>query len=289
MKLRGLAALYMQSPEWGALKPNSRKMYLYGMAKLERFMKMDADDITRPMVIDLKDELYNTPGVCKAVISVLNNILAFGYDRGHVKYNHAAGIKRMPKQKPYKKWSDDEVERFLLNSPTHLKRAVMLALYTGQRRVDLVRLRWDQYDGNYIHLVQAKTGKELVIPVHPELKAELDQMKSERVFGKFAGRTVVPPYILLNGQNDPWSLHHLTWSVTKQARKLNIMDRQLHGLRKTTAAKLAEIGCTPHEIAAITGQSLQEVERYTKEASQKRMATSAMARWEEDGRTASTT
>ena len=52
-----------------------------------------------------------------------------------------------------------------------------------------------------------------------------------------------------------------------------------HGLRKAAARRLAEAGCTAHEIAAMTGHStLREVERYTKAADQARMARSAMAK-----------
>ncbi|WP_442859439.1 tyrosine-type recombinase/integrase [Bosea sp. Tri-49] len=37
-----------------------------------------------------------------------------------------------------------------------------------------------------------------------------------------------------------------------------------HGIRKAAARRLAEAGCTAHEIASITGhKSLNEVQRYT--------------------------
>jgi integrase len=50
-----------------------------------------------------------------------------------------------------------------------------------------------------------------------------------------------------------------------------------HGLRKAAVRRLAEHGCTPHEIAAITGHAtLKEIERYAKAASRKRLAESAM-------------
>ena len=53
------------------------------------------------------------------------------------------------------------------------------------------------------------------------------------------------------------------------------------GEDKEAAAKLAELGCTAHEIMAITGhESLKEVERYTKAAEQKRLAKSAMRKLE---------
>lgn len=49
-----------------------------------------------------------------------------------------------------------------------------------------------------------------------------------------------------------------------------------HGLRKAAARRLAEAGCTPSEIQAITGHNtLSEVERYTREANQKLLAESA--------------
>nr|WP_244536829.1 tyrosine-type recombinase/integrase [Methylobacterium brachiatum] len=53
-----------------------------------------------------------------------------------------------------------------------------------------------------------------------------------------------------------------------------------HGLRKATAARLAERGCTPHEIMAVTGpQTLEEVERYTREAQRAGLADSAWERY----------
>lgn len=50
-----------------------------------------------------------------------------------------------------------------------------------------------------------------------------------------------------------------------------------HGLRKAAARLLAEAGCTPHQIMAITGhKTLVEVERYTRAAAQKKLAVAAM-------------
>jgi integrase len=61
-------------------------------------------------------------------------------------------------------------------------------------------------------------------------------------------------------------------------------DVSAHGLRKAPARRLAEIGCTAHQIAAITGHaSLSEVQRYTKAADRKRMAREATAKLIEGG------
>jgi integrase len=56
---------------------------------------------------------------------------------------------------------------------------------------------------------------------------------------------------------------------------------KMHGLRKTAAKTLAEVGCTAHEIMAMTGhKSLKAVERYTQAAAQKLLAKSAVHKLE---------
>jgi integrase len=58
----------------------------------------------------------------------------------------------------------------------------------------------------------------------------------------------------------------------------------MYGLRKTAAQMLAEAGCSAHQIASGTGhRSLTEIEPYTKQADQKRMATAAIHRLERNG------
>jgi integrase len=57
-----------------------------------------------------------------------------------------------------------------------------------------------------------------------------------------------------------------------------------HGLRKATARRLAEIGCSAHEIASITGHaSLAEVQRYAAAANRKGLARSAMKKLVDGG------
>ncbi len=52
-----------------------------------------------------------------------------------------------------------------------------------------------------------------------------------------------------------------------------------HGLRKACARRMAEAGCTPHEIKAITGHKTDgEVRRYTAKSDQMHLAKSALAK-----------
>jgi integrase len=63
----------------------------------------------------------------------------------------------------------------------------------------------------------------------------------------------------------------------KQCRAAGLHGCSAHGLRKAAARRLAEAGCTPHEIASITGHvSLKEIVRYTEAADRKHLASAAM-------------
>lgn len=54
-----------------------------------------------------------------------------------------------------------------------------------------------------------------------------------------------------------------------------------YGPQKVAVRRLAEAGCTPRQIAAITGhKALSEIERYTRAVDQKKLAEEAMKRME---------
>lgn len=274
MKLRSMVEVYKTSPEWRRVKPATRRIYEQGLRTLERFMDLDMNKITRPMLLDFKDELYDRPGKLKPAMNILRTILQYAYDRGKVDFNHANGFRGMPPSKPHERWTLEEVEKVKAAAPQYVKDIIDMALYTGQRRSDVIRMNWDNYDGRYIHVIQQKTTKALAIPVHPDLKKVLDRLKGENRRAPYTKS----PRILTNTYGNELSQAAATTAVRTACRKAGV-DKVLHGLRKTTASVLAEIGCTPHEIAAITGHSVEEMINYTKQASQKMLAEKAMEKW----------
>ncbi|MEM6586618.1 MAG: hypothetical protein AAF692_12775, partial [Pseudomonadota bacterium] len=76
-------------------------------------------------------------------------------------------------------WSEEEISLFLAGAQGNEVTAVMLALYTGQRREDLVQMQWSDCLGDMIRVRQNKTGEPLVIPCHAVLKAHLKQIRTE--------------------------------------------------------------------------------------------------------------
>jgi len=282
MKIHALATLYMSSPQWMQLAPSSRQIYERAMVTLSPLMDANAHEISRQDIVLFTDSIWHKGATCRLAIQTLSNILSFGYDRGMVPANHARGIKYQPKAEPYLRWSDEECGLFIKTAPAYLRRAFLMSLYTGQRRGDVIRMKWDAYKGGEEIMVrQEKTGRFLYIPVHPQLKAELDAIKGKKVMIQMGKKEAKPsPYILHNHNGDPMQALGYTQAVKKHAVSIGITDKSLHGLRKTAGATLAELGCSPHQIAAILGHTtLKEIMKYTEQADQRSMAQEAMAQW----------
>lgn len=54
-------------------------------------------------------------------------------------------------------WTVDDEKAFLEAAPAQLHLPLLLALWTGQRQGDLLRLTWKSYDGSTIRLRQSKS------------------------------------------------------------------------------------------------------------------------------------
>ncbi len=147
-----------------------------------------------------------------------------------------------------------------------------LLLYTACRREDVVRLGPQHLRDGRLRCRQAKNEHrnpvDLDIPVHPDLQAAIDAAPS----GHLTFLTTV--------YGRPISTAGFGNKFREWCNEAGLPHCSAHGLRKATAARLAERGATAHEIMAITGhRSLEEVERYTRAARQGKLADAAMSKF----------
>src|SRR6202007_2268770 len=140
-----------------------------------------------------------------------------------------------------KVWTADDETRFLKSAPVHLHLALLLALWTGQRQGDLLRLPWSAYDGTAIKLRQGKTGAYVTIPVTNELKAALDAAPRKS------------PIMLVNSDGKPWSESGFQGAWSKSTMRVGIRGLTFHDLRGTAVVTLARAGCNEVQIYSITG------------------------------------
>jgi integrase len=236
--------------------------------------------LTREHVQAIVNKKAVTPFAQRNLLNTLRAVFTWAVGERRVPDDPTLGVKRVKaKSAGYKTWSDVEIERFEVKYSigTKARLAFALLLYTGQRRGDVVKMGRQHVHNGVLTIDQRKTegGEEahLEIPVHPKLQEIID-----------ATPTVGVKTLLVTHFGKPYSAAGFSNWFRELCDEAGCPDVSAHGLRKATARRLAELGCSAHEIAAITGHAtLSEVQRYTKAADRKRLAQSAMRKLIEGG------
>jgi integrase len=196
-----------------------------------------------------RDKLADKPRTADYAWTTLARVLSFAKDRGRITVNPCEAGGRLYKADRINKiWGEAEIANVLSVAPSELELALMLALWTGQRQGDLLRLPWSGYTGAHIRLRQSKTRRTVVVPVSTYLKEFLERAPRRS------------PLILTNTRGLPWTSDGFRASWSKLCAKAKIADLTFHDLRGSAVVRLALAGATVPEIATFTGHSLKDVE-----------------------------
>jgi integrase len=265
-----IAAYYTSTDFKRRLNPNSQKVR---RAVLEAFRREHGDKVVaampRKFIAALLDAME--PTAAKNWLKAIRALCRHCVELELIEDDPTLGIKLRPmKRDGFHTWTEEELAQLEAAHPigSRERLAYGLGLYTGQRRGDVIRMGRQHVRGDVLHVKQQKTGAELAIPIHPELRTLLDLVPSTQL-------TFVQT---LRGKPFPPQGFSQWFAKACDAAGLS-SECTFHGLRKACCRRLAELGCTVHEIAAISGHaSLSEVERYTKAADQLKLARAAMER-----------
>jgi len=272
-----ITAYYLSTLYFGSLSAGTQQMR---RAILERFRAEHGDKPIASMPPQFISLTLNKlkPHAARNWFKAIRHVMAFAVSVGICKTDPTQGVK-LPKakSKEHRPWTPEEVAAYESAHPigTKARLAFALGYYTAQRRSDVVRMGRQHIRDGYINVRQDKTDAVLDIPLHPLLQQIIDATPSEHLtlLTTKAGRPYAP--------ND-FSEQFRAWCA---AAKLPA-DCHFHGLRYSAAKTLAEAGCTPHQIAAITGHAtLAMVQKYSKAVEQRRAASEAMAKLIENEKT----
>ena len=253
--LQSILNAFQDSGEWDRLADRTRSDYVKKIRLIETEfgtfpLAALKDRRTRNEFLTWRDQLgRKSRRQADMTWTVLARILAWALGRHLVDANPCTKAGRLYEggARREKIWSADQERAFLAVASPQLRLAFILALHTGQRQGDLLRLPWSAYDGTSIRLKQSKTGARVRVPVTAVLRAVLDETKR------------VSPLILTGVGKRPWTADGFRSSWRKACLKAKIEGVTFHDLRGTAVTRLAIAGCTEAEIATISGHSLAEV------------------------------
>lgn len=279
--LQFLITAYQRTPAFKDLSPVTQTGYIQRIRKIEaEFGDMPIKAVEDPRVrgefLDWRDQIAEKAGKREAdyCLSVLARILSWAHDRRMIRENHLLRPGRLYNGSRVDIiWSQTEIDAFVASAPFHVSLPFRIALGTGQREGDIIKLSWSAYDGKVLRLRQSKTKRWLTVPLTAELRAVLDVAKKTR-----KGTVICE-----NSRGKPWTIDGYKTSFGKAKDDAGIVDRTFHDARRTAVVNLALAGCTVAEICSITGHSLRDAESILSKhylASDRRLAESAIEKLE---------
>jgi integrase len=269
--LDALAVSYYASDAWRELRPTTQRAYKRIVEHLRAahgdkpVRLLDAEGVSRLMAE--KDR----PTAANHRLRILRALMAHAVETRQIAADPTAGVKRRKyRTDGYATWSEADIAQYEARHPsgTKARLALALLLYTGQRRSDIVRMGRQHMAPGGIEVRQVKTGHRLTIPIHPALAAELARVPGDRLTWL---ATDAGPAFTAAGFYQRFT----EWCTQAGLPR----GRSPHGLRKACGRRLAEAGCTAHQIMSVLGlRTLALAEVYTRAASQGSMARDAMDR-----------
>jgi integrase len=285
---------YRASPEWAQLAPATRKDYEKGLKPLEDdWGHLPVAGMQRPHIGKVRDRYAwrmapdpDKPGSqirlsnarqANRVVTLLSILMSYAVDiLGWRKDNPALRPKRLRTDGDgYRAWTQAEFLQFIERADPEWQFNALFALLTAQRGQDQVRVRWTDYDGHEIYVVQEKGRKtvKLRIEAHPALKAALDQRKAA-----LADRSPRPLTIMARPDGTPWEKVNAFQKAAGVAiRAAGLEGCVWHGLRASALGWAADGGATEKMLMGLGGHKTGAMlQRYTRGADQQRAAAGAV-------------
>ncbi|WP_173584155.1 tyrosine-type recombinase/integrase [Acetobacter musti] len=255
-----------------SLKPSTRKGYRNNLLRMmcAEFSTFPVAEFEPKHIRAILAQFADRPASGNRWLRMFGILFRFAIERDMRQTDPTRDVRRLKeKADGARPWTEEEIAQFQSRWPvgSRPRTAIALLLHTGQRRSDVVKMGPGSIHDGMIAITQEKTGVSLLVPILPDLAEALAAVMHVKAY-----------FLETQPGRKPSSdsLGNLMRDWTAQAGLPEGLSA--HGLRKTSARRLAEAGCTPHQIAAITGhKTLSEVVRYTRSVDQKRLARQAMA------------
>jgi integrase len=242
-------------------------------AILERFRErhghMPLASLPKEFVVTLLNNME--PNAARLWLKTFRHFIRWAEQRKLIRDDPTWSVRvKVPTSPGHHTWNETEIAQYEAAHPVGSKArlAFALGLFTAQRRGDVIRIGRQHIRNGVLTVRQQKTGTALILPVHAELQKIIDATPTGHL-------TLLTTRFGRSYRDNNFSDQFRAWCEDAGLPQACVF----HGLRKAAARRLAEAGCTAHEIAAMTGhKSLREVEHYTRAADQVRLAKAAMAK-----------
>jgi integrase len=190
---KAIIAGYLASSDFTGLRDRTKEDYLKQIAKIERdFGDLPIGALDDPKITGVflrwRDGMASSPKQADYAWTVLMLLIAWARRDGLTTYRPPGRIDRLySADRSDKIWEEHHCAAFMAVAPPPLQCALVVAIETGLRQGDVLRLTWGAYDGQWIRLTPSKSvtrkkpkGRGVAIPVSRRLRAVIESCRACR-------------------------------------------------------------------------------------------------------------
>lgn len=164
-------------------------------------------------------------------------------------------------------FSSAQVKKLVDAAEGDWKGAILFGYYTGARLSDVANMRWQSidFDADTICFTPSKTGREITLPLHPNLKKALELPKIRGI-----GKAFLFPSLAGKGTGGAHGLSGRFTSIMERAgiegKIMRVVENgrgvsslSFHSLRHSFTSALANAGIAEEVRMKLTGHSTRDV------------------------------
>ncbi len=246
----------------------------FGERRLHEITPLDIERYKQQLIkTPIKDERIRKASTVNMHLCMIGRVLGYAVEAGVLISNPVRKVRKLraPQHRTRYMTDDEETQLFAaLSHPlrSHVLPLVRLALLTGMRRGELLRMRWDthvNFERGEVYATNTKTGRDRDIPMSDQCRRLLIEMRAAAI-GDFL--------FMHNGK----PLGKPSKAFKAACAEAGITNLCFHDLRHTFATRLGDAGASMADIAALLGHSqISMSARYTHATEQgKRRAVAAL-------------
>ncbi|MGE4527448.1 MAG: tyrosine recombinase XerC [Rhodospirillaceae bacterium] len=259
--------------------PKTQRGYLQNIRVIEDWAgDIPVAAISPSRVQTLYDQLRAaTPAKANAVVTMLRILLSHAVREGMVTVNAAEKPGMIGRPFAGKIWPVDAVALFVEVADRmrfgSIGTAVIVAHWIGQRPGDILAMPKGAYRDGRFWVTQSKTGARVAVPHSPWVAERIEAMLAARKVEALLP-SGEPALLVSDATGKPWqedTFRHvfadIRARVAEEWAAFEVRDGStietdgllFRHLRHTAVTELAIAGCTPIEIAGITGHTIKTV------------------------------
>lgn len=272
--LAWLVARYMESADWKELSDGThrqRSNIFHSMLKDKNGAPTNAartrfKDITDDSIRNGLEDRRHTPVQANNFLKAMVGLFKWARKDNHVEIDPVTGVDRLKvKTEGFPAWDESDIRLFCTKWQigTTQRLAIEIAMHTGLRRSDLVRVGRQHLRGNVLSIRTDKTGAVITVEL------------SQRVLDIIEATKTGDMHFLVTSFGKPFTAAGFGNWFGEAAREAHI-EKNTHGVRKFAATTAANGGATAHELMSQFGwANSKQAEVYTKGADRVRLGKKA--------------